>query len=498
MNVNPLFSIVRIGIIRSDDTSSGMIRFVLEENYNNEYPDENIKSAIMVGKPSGIKINGRGLFIQEMAESTTYYFIGMIDIYSNILEDNKEEGVVSKNKKSKLTVNDNLISLRTGLKTESTLSDDEYKVFIKNAKFMMASGAFVLGAARDQLLFASVVGGERALELRHENKIDIYTKDVTLRLGKSGNVIITGERDSNVSSGNKESEKYKSIGTFYTKARNIYFDADGGSFMYTGNVMKVNLGSSKMADFIPGTGPTNAYEINITQGDVDFSLGLGNFEVKLNNFSFTNYAEFQVGTMLHPTKSNFYMDAYKMSMKLDTVPFVINSELTFKTGGFVDLKSFSNITMSTKTGKFSIEALQDITLSSKTMKMSLTSMMDMSLKSQIGKMNIEALQDISLKSSTKNITLKATMDFKSSSLNAMIEAKVKAVLKAMMINIEAKTKAEIKAMMIDVVAQAKLDFSKSAMINFGPKVAAPTGSGPLCAIPMCIFSGVPHVGGQCV
>lgn len=86
-----------------------------------------------------------------------------------------------------------------------------------------------------------------------------------------------------------------------------------------------------------------------------------------------------------------------------------------------------------------------------------------------------------------NISIDALASMSLSSLSMKLDATTK-------IDINANASMTIKSQTISVQAGSVLNLSGSTIINAGPKVAAPTGSGPFCAIPACIFSGAPHVG----
>ncbi len=92
---------------------------------------------------------------------------------------------------------------------------------------------------------------------------------------------------------------------------------------------------------------------------------------------------------------------------------------------------------------------------------------------------LDALKDIKLTSTIGSATL-------SSMLQTTIEAIVSAKMTAAMLEIEGKAQTIMKG--------AMLDLKQTKMIDMGPKAVAPTGTGPLCAIPICPFSGAPHVG----
>lgn len=91
-------------------------------------------------------------------------------------------------------------------------------------------------------------------------------------------------------------------------------------------------------------------------------------------------------------------------------------------------------------------------------------------------------------SASKNVNIDALMKTTITGktgikLDALMNIDLAALLN---ITIDGKVKIELKT--------AMLDLKNAKMINTGPKTVAPTGSGPLCAIPSCVFAGVPHTG----
>lgn len=98
--------------------------------------------------------------------------------------------------------------------------------------------------------------------------------------------------------------------------------------------------------------------------------------------------------------------------------------------------------------------------------------------------SIESEKKLSLKTEDE-FSLESAKKLAAKTDDAMeLEAKNKMSLKGSEVAIEGQTKAEIKAAMVSVTGG-------NMQVN---GTAAPSGSGPFCAIPVCPFSGAPHVG----
>lgn len=98
---------------------------------------------------------------------------------------------------------------------------------------------------------------------------------------------------------------------------------------------------------------------------------------------------------------------------------------------------------------------------------------------KLGDANLSASKNINI-----DALMKTTITGKTGiKLDALTNIDLAALLN---ITIDGKVKIELKT--------AMLDLKNAKMINAGPKTVAPTGSGPFCAIPSCVFAGVPHAG----
>jgi len=95
-----------------------------------------------------------------------------------------------------------------------------------------------------------------------------------------------------------------------------------------------------------------------------------------------------------------------------------------------------------------------------------------------GNATLEATLDITL-DALKNVNI-------TSLLNTTIDSKVQVAIKTLTAEIEGTIMTKIKA--------AILDLKESKIIDAGPKLVAPTGSGPFCALPVCVITGAPHTG----
>ena len=100
--------------------------------------------------------------------------------------------------------------------------------------------------------------------------------------------------------------------------------------------------------------------------------------------------------------------------------------------------------------------------------------------SRSGSMSIKAFRNIETTSVLGSIKL-------SSLLGMELATKLTMSIKATM-------KAEIEAGIAIAMKTLMLDLKQVKMIQAGPKTVAPTGQGPFCGLPMCLFTGAPHSG----
>ena len=234
-----------------------------------------------------------------------------------------------------------------------------------------------------------------------------------------------------------------------------------GTINFNANHMLIDLGSGLLSGDIPGTGPLETFELNVLQGDIVTNVMAGTFEVYAANEDIISKIILQVGDLLSPTtivNSNITMSCYKTKIVQTVIPFLTESSLELGEG---------EATLDSSLGT-NISSKLNVDIASETTMVSIDAPLEVSISSD-AKVSVEAMMDLSMVS------------------QMMME------LKAMIMDIQSQM-ITMKADMITIEGSV-LDMSGSTMINMGSGMVAPTGSGPLCAIPVCPFSGMPHIGG---
>lgn len=452
-------------VIISSKTNENVVKIVDEDYYKLDDYSDYIISAKVIGSAKGLKEGQKGLVIQSNETSdSTNYFLGVTDDSSSV--GNKEVPIENK-------VN----------QTKQLLTDQEYNVKVAESSFMLKDEFYSLMGVKDNKVTSSISSGSGELNLFHKKRISIESNELTYRIG-NGNFIITGPSDDTAGDKADAIDKYKSINQFFVKAKNVGFDTQGGAFKYTGNLFDAKLGSSKMSTFVPGGGPSAAFNVEIVQGDADLTIGLGSVHMIAQNFKLIDSINFRVGTILHPIKSGHTMNAKQNLLYHQTAFKLVETYLDLKSGGKAELFGTNSIDVKSLAGDISLTAVARNVKVSSTMNTNIDAKMNVNIKSKLSQ-TLDALISITIKAKNK-----ISMSAKSVAIEAMVDAKVKAA----MINVEAKTNAIIKAKMIKLQASGMLDMSGSKMIMAGPKKVAPTGAGPFCALPSCLFTGAPHSG----
>lgn len=487
-------SLVKQGIIMAASTNGGMARVSLSESYSLDSPYDNIRTARIIGTiPQTLPVNKPCLLIKENASPyANLYFLGVLENSVGVANDttgtsSDEVGhnvpIKSNRGNTKVLLDENKITLKSS-DGEFSLSPQrlygkvagaEANLENSNAGFMVKNGEQVSG---------SVVVGQTQLHLFHRSMMKFETGDFIARL-TGGNFIITGRRDREEGgSATSEVEHYLSLNRAYFKTRNFDIDTEGGSFVHSGNTHNIHLGSARMTSFIPGTGPTDAYVLDILEGNAIIDTGLGDIKITTYNVEYTNKVKLRCGSMIHPTASNLILEANSAEFSLETVFFAVSTGLYLDKGGKAELNAFKSIDLTTTTGDITLDSMANINL---------TSMMDTSIDAT-KKIIMNATMGIETSSDMK-IMLESQMDTEiMSQMKIKLESAMDTIITALKAKIEAQLEAIIEAANIKLNASTQLDMSGSTVIKAGPKMAMPTGSGPFCAIPTCLFTGAPHVG----
>lgn len=443
------YGIVKIGKIRNTDFSSGLIHFVLNEDYNADYPDDGIAYAkIACPKPDIINIDDECLIVKTNDIAENWYCIGFIQ---------KEENY---NKKPN--------SIRVG-ETTQAIGNDFYEIKTPN-NFINLNDRFSIINHKKNNVSSSIIGGNSKMFLYNKKRLHLESPDILFQ-SEQGNVNIVGKKtnDSN------DIENYLPINQLYVRSQKAFIRT-GNYFNITAGRMKIDLSSSKLSSTNPLKGPNEVYHINAIEGDIRSDVGLGDIILNNYNFKFTNKIELRCGSKLHPTASGVELTAKGAKYYLHTTFELIQSYLEFKTGGSAELFSSRNINVKSLYGKVLIDSTQDTLIKSLT------------------KINLSANSGINMSSLT-NINITANTGIKASSrtkIEILSNSNMDIISKTNL-NLKGLVKVLVDSALIEIKGQM-LDLSKSGTINAGPKSSPPTGSGPFCALPTCLFTGAPHSG----
>jgi hypothetical protein len=237
---------------------------------------------------------------------------------------------------------------------------------------------------------------------------------------------VTGSKDPN--SKNSGEESFASCDHFFVKSSKVTFNNTNGPMNFSGGTMDIKLAGGKLSGGggAPGSGPSYSYSMRVIDGPVLLETGSGNLELRASNKLMKDKIMITCGSNISVMKSYIEMGSSKLLIQHQQAPGT-TSQIEFGSMN-ATLKAFKDIIMEATTGKISAKA-------------------------------------------TTNLELEA-----------MIDAKIKALKLA----IEAQVEVSIKA--------AILKLKDCNMIDAGPKVVPPKGAGPFCAIPICPLTGVNHTG----
>lgn len=488
------YSVIKTATIWDEKVVDGQIKIILDEDYDPEYNSFLAIPVRIIGSTQGIKKLSKCviLFANENDRNNAY-FLGVIQMGmesgSKDAPDNDDRNVVGESPKgrSKIIADDEEVSFQT-LTSEMSLGDGTFNVDIGSAAINMKPGFVAFSSIVGDDLRGSIVIDQSEFNFYHERKVFFESTDAHFK--QRGNFIISGPIDTEMDYDNPI-DQYLAMDRFYVKAREINLESQGGMLTYNGNIFKADLGSSKLGGgFVPGTGPWTAWEVTVLDGDVDWTIGLGNYNITVDNLTFINGIDLRVGTPLHPTAGGLTIGAFSNKMYLETAYFPIGSYLEFSTGGFTDLISFADIKIQSEVGNILIDALLDISLDA-VKNINISSFMDTSIDAM--NVNISSMMNTSIDATAKmtlsslagtDITTNAGMNIES-----MIDMKIK----SMLIDLKAEMNMNLEAQFVNVKSQI-LDLTQAQMIQAGPKSVVPTGSGPFCGAKFCYFTGAPVAG----
>ena len=378
---------------------------------------------------------------------------------SNTVQKNDIYTIDSANKKSSFMCGDSGISI-SSYNNNFIFNKDKNEIKIGDNTFEINNNTFNMFIKEDNKFLSGINFNRNNFNILSAGELNTQVnEDYNIRIN-NGSLVISGGPNINKQS-NKE-DKYTQFKSLVVKNKETTINsANLISFNSSGMNIKLISGKFGGGGGIPGNGPFDTYSLEVVEGNLSQKVGTGNIDIINNNFGIIGNINIRNGSLISPIQNGLTLTAY-------------NSLLEHQTAW--GITSSINLSKAAITAK----ATNEITITS-------------------------LLRDIALQATT-DITLTSLLNTKiNASLNALIEAKVKAEIKALTIDIKAQAKAMIEAAIIEIKSKsltkletAMLDLVSSKIINAGPKSVAPTGTGPFCALPTCLFTGAPHSGDKAI
>ncbi len=306
--------------------------------------------------------------------------------------------------------------------SQAVMTNNSFKVTRGTSYVAYEEDAFIVNLMDADAVKTKMRVGKSAVEVLSGGSF-VVRSGGNVEFRQPGSFIVTG-----VNEGSDE----KPLDLFKVKCSRAAIDAGAGSVNVGAGAINVKIGSSKMGSSggAPGGGGDNSLAVEVIQGKIDVSAGLGDISVR----------------SLDPSSK----------VKL------VQGMLAVGPMSYLELGS----THAKLGGELSAGAVGSwLTLN------------------RAGDATLEAFKSVSIKATTTEV-----------SIEAMTELKLKGVVKAMI----ETAMAEFKADAMLSIKTAMLELKDATMVNFGPKMAIPGPTGPLCSLPMCVMTGSPHVGEKCV
>jgi hypothetical protein len=146
-------------------------------------------------------------------------------------------------------------------------------------------------------------------------------------------------------------------------ARRINLNSGPGPIVLQGSSFNVKLGSSQFGTStgIPGTAPLTTASIEVVQGNMDYSVGVGNINIRALSPAHT--IKIINGALAIGAQSYFAASGVDTKMGAELVPGT-GATITTKRTGEITLDAFNNIIIKSSIGNINLEALNTITLKS--------------------------------------------------------------------------------------------------------------------------------------
>ena len=221
---------------------------------------------------------------------------------------NGADGLLSKDGQNKILVTHENTQLTTG---------DNSLILDNNSFKVNGAGKFGLSLDNGGFNVFNIEGKSIGSKLSMTKNMIQMTTNGTFLFSTNGDTKIRS--DGNVIIGGNSADG-TACGLFNVKSNRIAMDAGAGPIILSGSAFNVKLGSAKLGTSggAPGMGPMTSASIEVIQGDIDISAGLG--DITIRGLSPANSVSLENGFLLTGVRSYFEADGLSATMGAELVP----------------------------------------------------------------------------------------------------------------------------------------------------------------------------------
>ena len=372
----------------------------------------------------------RGIVLFEDGEDSDGYWLGSIDNRHRQVDDEKKvelpsgaKGLFNVKGTCGITVANSNISLAANNMSLS-ISNNAFQISKNNLSLQLGDDGF----------YVKIPDGENtapssSFTLRNSGVELLSGGSVVIRTNTNIDCMIPGDF---TIVGIPDDSGERAFKAFKVKCQTALIDATGGFVDISSSGFNLKIGSSMLSNKngVPGLGPSTACGIEVVQGDMDLSVGVG--DISIRSLSPLSSVKMVNGLFFIGPQSWF---------EADVMSAVIGAEMAPGTGATITLN---------RTGSAEHRSL-----------------LGTSITSVVGDIDMNA---------AININLSPLMEF---------------VLETMSATIKAQMMVEIETMVLDLTKSTQVDFGPSTTI---PSSSGPLCSIPVCPILGCVHVGEKCVG----
>ena len=305
-----------------------------------------------------------------------------------------------------------------------TLTDGSFQVAKNNLSMQFGDDGFIIKVPKGEDTTSSFFIKNSAVEFMSGGSF-IVRSNVNVDYQLPGSFLVTGPRTT---------DNEDSIDLFKIKCRRALIDTTGGPLNISSSGVSIKVGSSQLsnANGVPGVGPSTAYAVEVVQGKMDLSVGIGDITVR--SLSPSSSVKIVNGLFFIGPQSYFEADAFSAIMGAELLMGLTGATLTLNRSGTAVLKASDDITANSLLGNIEMESI------------------------------------------TSSIKLTAFQDFLVDCLNAKITAQIKM---------------EVETMLLDLTNATEVDFGPATAV---PSSSGPLCSMPTCPILGCVHVGEKSIG----